>query len=111
MAVTPMGAAAPAPDLPSLTSTRTRRYHGVTAIGDDVLLLVSTSRRSSDWPGVSLEAGDVDEPGLYFAGSMSAEAARSLARALLRGAEAADLAGRRPPVDRRPAQSKTGGAA
>lgn len=104
MAGPSLGAHAPAQPTQVFT-TRTRRQHGAVAANDGVLLTVSTSRRAGDWPGVTLQAGDVSEPDLYFADCLRPDAARALARALLAGAEAIDNAQRVPHFDR------TGGAA
>ncbi len=88
--------------------SRTRRVHGVFGLGDE--LAVVYSARAADTPRVSLELGaDADRRALH----MTAEQARSMARALVVAAEATDTACRRPPVERAPRagrQQQEGGA-
>jgi hypothetical protein len=86
MAVMTLGAQAP---LSLLSTSRTRRNHGVFAAGDAIASVYS-SRRAGSLRGVCLE---FDSGSVEISGSMTSTQARSLARALMAAAVAADMAG------------------
>jgi hypothetical protein len=70
------------------------------------LVVVYVTRRQRDGAAVTIEVGDGAQ---RLAGDFSPGHARSLARALVVAAEAAELAQRRPAVERRPAPATAAG--
>lgn len=102
----PMPAVAGAPLTRIAASSRTRHVYGVFNLGVE-LVVVYVTRRQRDGAAVTIEVGDGAQ---RLAGDFSPAHARSLARALVVAAEAAELALRRPPVERRPVPAAAAGA-